>query len=438
MSQGFAGSGLAVWNTGMTLADGPQLTAFGALRTAESKSRLVTKFLSDKKSGLWDEVSSNASSAWANSEVTATLSSDAGWLVRQTFQRADYEPGKGQRVVVTGILKPESGKEVRYGWAIANTDVGTKHVPYNGAYFKTTLTGDMAVVICANGTETVKTKTADWTDKADGTGDCPVVDWTKAQIFIISLQWLGVGRVQFGVEIGGAAYWLYSFDHINELTYPYMLIPNLPIYFGIHGTTGNTKTATQICAAVESEGGRDDEGRPFGYDAFTNVANAAPVDATVTFGAGTAYTSLAANAALYAVCGIRLRSTKLHGLVTPASVIIFGSAASAFRWCLVRNPTLSSGWAAASTASDAVEFLLPSTTTTTVTIPFTTVPSSRILQSGFIGASAKSTSAETTPLRSYRLGHSIAGTPDVLALCAQRLEAAAQYVAGGFNWFEVE
>jgi hypothetical protein len=99
---------------------------------------------------------------------------------------------------------------------------------------------------------------ADWSeDKLDGTGLSGItLDATKNFIFIIDLQFLGMGRVRVGFDIGGSIIYAHEFKAANNLDVPYMQTATLPIQVLITTTgTATTKTAYFKCAAVGSEGG---------------------------------------------------------------------------------------------------------------------------------------------------------------------------------------
>jgi hypothetical protein len=103
-------------------------------------------------------------------------------------------------------------------------------------------------------------------DKMDGTGKTGLeLDFTKAQLFVIDMEWLGVGRVRFGFYAYGRIYYCHQILNINILTSPYTNNINLPICFSLHATSGSAGSGTirQICSTVISEGGYNPTGIPF-------------------------------------------------------------------------------------------------------------------------------------------------------------------------------
>jgi hypothetical protein len=92
----------------------------------------------------------------------------------------------------------------------------------------------------------------------DGTGISGVtLDLSKAQIFLIDFQWLGIGRVRIGFDIDGAVIYVHEYKHANRETDVYMRTPSLPLRFEIGNTdiTASSTTMQEICSSISSEGG---------------------------------------------------------------------------------------------------------------------------------------------------------------------------------------
>jgi hypothetical protein len=130
--------------------------------------------------------------------------------------------------------------------------------------------GSISVNYSNNGTITSIPQTSitqpSWNiDKMDGTGSSGIyLDFKKAQLFVIDMEWLSVGRVRFGFYIYGKIVYCHQLTNINGLTGPYTTEINLPVCYSIHsGSTGGTGSITQICSTVISEGGYQPTGKPF-------------------------------------------------------------------------------------------------------------------------------------------------------------------------------
>jgi hypothetical protein len=91
----------------------------------------------------------------------------------------------------------------------------------------------------------------------DGTGPSALtLDETKAQIFVIDLEWLGVGSARIGFVIDGNIHYVHQFNHANIIDSVYMTTANLPLRYEITNTGASVASSIkQICAMVTSEGG---------------------------------------------------------------------------------------------------------------------------------------------------------------------------------------
>ena len=117
--------------------------------------------------------------------TTGTASGDS--VIRQTYQYFRYQPGKSQLIFLTGVM----------GAGKANVTKRMGYLDgYDGLFFEqvdTTLQ-----VVCRNSQIDNIVTQDNWDDPMDGSGKSGVIlDITKAQIFVIDFQWLGVGRVRF-------------------------------------------------------------------------------------------------------------------------------------------------------------------------------------------------------------------------------------------------
>lgn len=180
-------------------------------------------------------------------------------IIRQTKLCWRYQSGKGQQIFRTFL----------FGAAVANLRRRTGYFDGNNGVFLEQTTGDLRWVVRSNTTGTpsdaVFAAQADWNlDRLDGSGPSgATLDVTKAQRMAIDLQWLGVGRVRVGFDIGGRVVEAHEFNFSNTLTTPYMTTANLPLRSEITntGVTAGANTMKDICSSVMSEGGDENFGR---------------------------------------------------------------------------------------------------------------------------------------------------------------------------------
>jgi hypothetical protein len=102
-------------------------------------------------------------------------------------------------------------------------------------------------------------------DTMDGNGPSGItLDFTMSQIFLIDLEWLGVGRIRYGFNIAGKIVYCHEMNHANDLTTPHTTTANLPLRYEIEntGTAATNSDLLQICQTVISEGGfNEDKGQ---------------------------------------------------------------------------------------------------------------------------------------------------------------------------------
>lgn len=306
------------------------LDPFARQRVSSAITLFDNKQLTSKNSFVWDEVllgsatsihtPSNASTAMA-----VSLSGDA--VIRQTYSRFNYSPGKGMLFIGTGTM----------GATVANTDVKIGYFnssfvsPYNtgydGLYFHDNGT-DLGVVIAKNGTET-RTAQSSWNiDRLDGSGgefnpSGLTLDLTKSQIFLIDFEWLGVGLVRFGFFIDGKPVYVHKERNANINSGVYMSSPNHSVRYEIR-STGGTRTLEHICCSVESEGGFEPKGNIFSYDSGADSTEAIEIDVTDYRPA----------------LGFRLQAGSEDIIVKLLDVNVLVETRSNFRWALFLNPTL--------------------------------------------------------------------------------------------------
>lgn len=266
-----------------TLADGPQLDAFGRLRVSSPN----TVFDSQQEYGLdtlrvWDAAANGTYAAMSTAgSVTnggnavgprnvdtrmtpVTVSTVNGeYSVLQSRQYVRYIPGKSHLVFITGVFAPAAGFSASF----------VRRTSTSGSVVDTTVAQ------------------ADWNlDKFDGTGKSRItLDFTKTQILVIQAQWLGVGRVTVGFDVDGQIYPAHEFLNANTIAVPYTQTFNLPVRLEARNTSAtttvaragyfdhangiflqNSKTAGSppggtlnfVCCSVQSEGGQDARGFP--------------------------------------------------------------------------------------------------------------------------------------------------------------------------------
>jgi len=287
--------------------------------------------------------------------------------------------------------------------------------PNNGIFFESD--GTPSWNIAKNGS-TVETVTqANWNiDPLDGTGPSGVtLDLTATQILIIDFEWLGVGRVRVGFVIEGLVYYCHYFNHSNDpsFTSVYMSTPNLPLRYDIQGDGANDAGSLQhICSTIISEGGQQKTGVLRSVDTGSTHIDANTVNL------------------IYAVKGIRLRSTHLDVTVIPESFSLISETADDFRWSLCLNPTIANTFTYSGLGDSSVEHA----TGVGGATPNTISDEGTVIASGY--ASATQLAVAEALNTALKIGSQIDGTPDELVLAVTPLSANAD-IQGALTFREL-
>ena len=265
---------------GTSIGDGPNLDAFSRLRVSQAQTLFEAQCQYNAEALKMETGNTGAGVAPAHSANTrmVTLQVNAGGgggtSFIQSFAYIPYQPGKSQLVAITGVLgSGVDGAVKRFGYGDAANGIFYEQNGSNGLQFNRRTSTSGGVV---NNTVTQ----ANWNlDKLDGTGASALtLDATKAFILIIDLQFLGMGRVRIGFDIGGVIIYAHEFLNANVLTTPYMQTATLPVLGEIvaAGALGSAATAYFKCAQVASEAGFDqDVGRDFATEGTVTAASAA-------------------------------------------------------------------------------------------------------------------------------------------------------------------
>jgi len=391
-------------NVNIKAQDSPSIDAFSRWRTSDTSTIFDTKLIHSKESEFWDESEVSGSgtgstfSADRASVVLDVSNTTAGKIVRQTFTRPNYQPGKSQMVLMTGILGDgESGITREMG----------QFDDDNGLFFRND-DGTIYVVRRTNVTGTptdTAVAQASWNlDVMDGTGLSGITaDFTKTHIFVIDYQWLGVGRVRFGLDIDGLIVYVHEILNANVLDAVYMSTPNNPLRYSIENDgTGAAADMECICSAVISEGGQEATGVDYWYS--------------------TDGTHVDANAAdtIYAVVGVRLQTGHKGEPAIIETIGMLTETNDDYEWMVYRNPTV------AGTFTYANETTGPFQTARGATANTVTPTGDAI--AGNFGAKGTTTSEKLDFERGF--GEAIDGTRDEFVLCVRPLGSNADIQGG--------
>lgn len=232
--------------------------AFGRVRTSNPATIFDSKMSYDTGSILWDQVltaGGTATHRQNESSVRLAVKANGDAVVRQTRQYLPYRPGKSLLIAATFVMNTVTNVRYRIGFFDAN----------NGIFLEKSAAGVMSInrrtYVTASAVDNSVAQTSWNLDKFDGSGPSGfTLDFTKTQILMIDLQWLGVGRVRVGFDVDGEFWPAHEFLNANSLSVVYMTTATLPIRYEITatGVIGSDGTLDQICSMACSEGGFDD------------------------------------------------------------------------------------------------------------------------------------------------------------------------------------
>ncbi len=246
------------------LGDGPQLDAFDRLRVSNPTGLFESTMTYDAQPLLWNQKLTGTGTATYiqdESAVRMAVAAENDVVERQTKSFFRYQPGKSQLIYMT----------YNFGQGHANVRKRIGYFDSENGIFLEEINGSLWIVKRSNVTGTpVDTRIAQANWNLDIYGD---LDASKAQLFAIDMEWLGVGRVRVGFFIDGQLRYAHEFLEQNVRDTVYMSTAQLPVYLTIEATGALTasNSMTALCASVMSEGGQD-ENVGFPFSARTGAA----------------------------------------------------------------------------------------------------------------------------------------------------------------------
>lgn len=265
---------------GITLGDTDSVDAFGRLRTStaqtifEAQSQYCANCLRMESGQTGDGIVPAHQQDTRLTLLQINAGAVGGSSYHQSFQYFHYQPGKSHLILMTGYFGPAvAGAVARFGYGDSR----------NGIFYEQNGLGGVQFTLLSAVTGTPVQNSvpqSQWNiDRLDGTGRSGVtLDPTKAFIVAFDLQFLGMGRVRCGLDIGGRVLQCHEFQCANVITGPYMQTASLPVKAEIIAPAGLASKATAFfkCVAVCSEAGFDiGLGRNFTSEATVIAASGA-------------------------------------------------------------------------------------------------------------------------------------------------------------------
>jgi hypothetical protein len=389
---------------GQILQKGPDsgaFDAFGRQRFSEPFTLFDSMLRYTKRTDLWDEklVGSGTTSYLVNESsldlVTTVASGDS--VLRRSRRHFPYQPGKSLLVMASFVgNEPTAGLIQEVGYFDDDNGVILRA---DGDEIKLVIRSSASGSIVEN-----EVPQSEW-----NIDTFSALDFSKANIFIADLEWLGVGRVRAGFVIDGEMRYCHEFNHANAIDTVYMTSAILPMSYKITNSSSIVAPARlkQICSTVISEGGY----QPVG-----------PVYIT-----GRGASNFASISSETMVAAIRMASGRTDNVILPVQVdasIGGGVNTNAVaQWRLRLNPVISGIWLDADNGRGNVQVMSSGT-----------FSGGTVIGAGLVAAR---TSAEfdTQSGLALALGQDIDGNSDIVILTLQC--SSAQNTTGLLGWREV-
>lgn len=346
--------------------------AFGRFRTSEPFT-LFDSFHRYQDNGRVTQYTTGTStSTHSVSEGLITFSigtNSTDAIYRESSKVFAYQPGKSLLIMQTVVMgDSKTGKRARLGYFDISNGFYLERDGSTISFVKrtTSLTGSV--------TETRVNK-ENWNlNKLDGTDASKItLNLDVAQILFTQIEWLGVGSAIQGFVINGQIVPCHRWDWANQpgSTSTYMATACLPVRAELQNTTNTISPSTMklICTTVISEGGYELRGRA----------------RSVGHAINSAYT-LSSQNTVYPVMTMRLKSSRLGGIVLPKTFTLGIDKAANYRYQIVVGGTTSGGtWTDAGSSDSSVEYKLNATSIT----------SGNIQEIGYINASNQASVSPT-------------------------------------------
>ena len=389
---------------GKLLQQGPDsgaLDAFGRQRFSQPFTLFDSMLRYSKRTDLWDEAvvgggTTNFLTNESSLELKTTVAS-GDTVLRRSLKHFPYQPGKSLLIMASFVGNaPIVGLVQEVGYFDDD----------NGIILRANGT-TLQFVIRSSATGTIQENVV--SQAAWNIDTFATLDFTKANIFVTDLEWLGVGRVRCGFVIDGEIRYCHEFNHSNSIDKVYMTSAILPVSYRLYNSSAIASPAVlkQICTSVVSEGGYQPTG-PI-YITGRGASNFASISSETM------------------VAAIRMASGRTDSVIIPAQIdaSLGGNPAAntVAQWRLRLNPTVSGTWLSADNGRGNVQVMSSGT-----------FSGGTIIGAGLV-ASRSSIEFDPQSGLALSLGQTIAGTSDIIILTIQC--SSSENATGLIGWKEV-
>ena len=425
LDNGFTSNATSSATSTSTAFDG-----FGRARVAEPYTLFDSqhRYVENKK---WNNaLTGTGASTYVENEsaVNLTAPAGAGTVIRQSNVVFPYQPGKSLLLMYsfsfsTAVLTNSKTVTQKIGYFNADNGIFLEQTngapndvtPRNGGGLRLVLRSD-SVTAGTGSSVDFAVEQANWNgDKFDGTGTSGrTLDVSKANIFWMDIEWLGVGDVRCGFIVNGKMVVAHTFHNDNANDTSYMTTAVLPIRYELTNTGTTSPYVKQICNTVISEGGFNPTSITYNQLASTNISNANLRIA-------------ATDGLFYNVVSIRLATGKTDGIIIPTDIQLLGESNKSYQWALLRNATFGTAptWV---THADCA--------TTEFTTSVSTITGGVLVKAGYFTSNSGSVGATIAGDIALQLGRTIAGVSDTYTVAITTTGTNAKYT-GSLAWYQI-
>jgi len=392
-----------IYNNAVKYSDSPNLDAFGRLRTAAVQNLLDIKHVYDKNPLQVNEVTAGTATSVFNQEyarVRMSTSSNNDLVIRQTKTHPIYQPGKSQLFEGSfSNFQLETNVIKRVG-CFTTTTASTYNSVFDGFFLESNGTSNtISFQIWRSGTTIFSASTTTWeTNEFDPTN----LIWSNTQLMTVDYQWLGVGRLRFGLALSGQTFYFTEHNCSNNESLVYMSSPNQPIRYEIRQVGSGSGSFDMICSQVSTEGALN------GLYSTVGVIHSSTA-------------TLSTSGTKYPYIGYRLKQSYKSVTSQYSSLSLLNTSNDNYLMTIEFNPTLSATPTWTDIPNSPFQYSLG--------VGATTITSSGHIMSSLIGEAG--TSALTTIKvddNQIRVGSNVNGTLDEMWVCITPLGANATFL----------
>ena len=250
----------------VSLGDSANLDAFSRLRVSQPQALFSVQQQYELSPFLMEGGATGTGTAPvhnANTRMAAlVVGAGTGVSFTQSYEYIPYQAGKSQLAFATGLLGT--------GTAGCIKDIGLFDAA-NGIFLRQNGVNGLQVVRRTSTSGSVVNNTVD--QASWNLNTLASLDVTKVFILVIDAQFLAMGRVRIGFDIGGCIVYIHEFLNANVLAVPYMQTLTLPVAM-VMSTTSAAGSCSFKCASVSSEGGAENP-NAYTFSTLEQTVNAA-------------------------------------------------------------------------------------------------------------------------------------------------------------------